>query len=76
MLVSILGIGCVTSQPRVVLIPPIITNPDTLEPTDIVKVGPNTKGRIYVRTKNGWELSDNAIILPEGWYLVPPPTNK
>ena len=58
------------------MVPPIVTDPDTLEPTDIVKLGPGIEGRIYVQTDEGWELSENELELPEGWFLIPPPPQQ
>jgi hypothetical protein len=37
-----------------------------------IRTGPNIKGRVYHRTAEGWELSDNCVQVPEGWYCVPP----
>lgn len=37
-----------------------------------VRIGPETRARIYVMTEDTWELSDNCVKIPEGWYCVPP----
>lgn len=37
-----------------------------------IRVGPGMKGRVYHRTADGWEMSDNCVQVPEGWYCVPP----
>ncbi len=37
-----------------------------------VRVGPDTRARVYTRINNDWVLSDNRVQLQEGWYLVPP----
>lgn len=37
-----------------------------------VRIGPRVEGRVYARVDGEWELSDNRVELPEGWYLVPP----
>jgi hypothetical protein len=59
--VSICAIGC--AQQRTVLVPP----------GEVVKAGPGgLRGRVYVRTAAGWELSRNTVSVPEGWYAVPP----
>ncbi len=51
--------GC--ANPRVVLVPH----------GQPVKIGPDVTGRVYVLTDQGWELSANAVHLPEGWYALP-----
>lgn len=37
-----------------------------------VRIGPETRARVYVRDGGEWVLSDNRVTVPEGWYLVPP----
>jgi len=37
-----------------------------------VRIGPETRARIYVMTDGDWRLSDNCVEIPEGWYCVPP----
>lgn len=37
-----------------------------------IRIGPETKARVYVREGNEWVLGDNEVTVPEGWYLVPP----
>jgi hypothetical protein len=37
-----------------------------------VRIGPEMTGRIYTKTADGWQLSDNRVTVPEGWYCVPP----
>ena len=37
-----------------------------------MRVGPMVTGRVYHRLAGEWVLSQNAIAIPEGWYLVPP----
>ena len=51
--------GC---GPRTVLVPE----------SSPVRIGPNVKGRVYVREGNEWTLSANCVEIPEGFYLVPP----
>lgn len=51
--------GC---GPRAVLVPE----------SSPVRIGPNVKGRVYVREGNEWTLSANDVAIPEGFYLVPP----
>ena len=53
--------GC--TAPRVVL-------PEQGAP---LRAGPHIKGHVYVWTANhAWELSDNEIRIPEGWYIWNP----
>jgi hypothetical protein len=51
--------GC---GPRTVLVPE----------SSPVRIGPNVKGRVYVREGDEWTLSANDVAIPEGFYLVPP----
>jgi len=51
--------GC---GPRTILVPE----------SSPVRIGPNVKGRVYVREGNEWTLSANDVAIPEGFYLVPP----
>lgn len=37
-----------------------------------VRIGPETRARIYVMTDGEWRLSDGPVTVPEGWYVVPP----
>lgn len=37
-----------------------------------LRIGPETRARVYARVQGEWELSGNRVDLPEGWYLVPP----
>jgi hypothetical protein len=37
-----------------------------------MRVGPRADLRVYHRVGGEWVLSENAIRIPEGWYLVPP----
>ena len=37
-----------------------------------MRVGPRAEIRVYHRVGGEWTLSENAIRIPEGWYLVPP----
>jgi len=37
-----------------------------------MRVGPRAELRVYHRVAGEWTLSENAITVPEGWYLVPP----
>jgi hypothetical protein len=37
-----------------------------------MRVGPRASMRVYALVDGNWQLSDNKIVVPEGWYLVPP----
>jgi hypothetical protein len=37
-----------------------------------VRLGPNTKTKVYTLQNGEWILSDNVVQLDEGWYVVPP----
>lgn len=52
--------GCKAS--RVELVPP----------GEVLKAGPDLKGKVYRKQADGWHLSDRPVAVPEGWYLVPP----
>lgn len=55
------GSGCATN--RTVLIDAA---------TDVVRIGPGMRGRVYVWRDGGWQLS-GKVTLPEGWYAGPGP---
>lgn len=42
--------------------------------SNLVRIGPNVSGRVYVLKNGEWVLSKNKIKLPEGWYAggLPP----
>lgn len=40
---------------------------------DVVRLGPNVVGRVYVYSDGKWILS-KPMKLPEGWYAGPGPT--
>ena len=41
--------------------------------SDVVRLGPNVRGKVYVwKKETGWTLS-GKVTLPEGWYAGPPP---
>jgi hypothetical protein len=56
LLALLFALGC--AGPRVVLVPD----------GEIVRIGPGVKGRVYVWDGAAWELSRNAVAIPEGWY--------
>lgn len=35
---------------------------------EIVRIGPGVRGRVYVWDGTAWELSRNAVEIPEGWH--------
>jgi len=37
-----------------------------------IRVGPETRARVYVLEGKEWVISDNEVLIPEGWYCVPP----
>jgi len=37
-----------------------------------MRIGPDSRIRVYHRIDGVWTLSQNRIEIPEGWYLVPP----
>lgn len=37
-----------------------------------MRVGPQTKGRMYTQIEGSWVLSPDVVEVPEGWYVVPP----
>ena len=34
----------------------------------LVRIGPNVSGKVYVLKDGQWILSKNKVKLPEGWY--------
>ena len=38
------------------------------ESSDVVRLGPDVTGKVYVRREGEWVLSKNKVKLPEGWY--------
>ena len=37
-----------------------------------IRLGPGVRARVYLFNGTDWELSQNPVQIPEGWYLVPP----
>ena len=62
-LISWFSIGC--GSTRVVFV-------DTQ--ANLVRIGPDVSGRIYVQKNGEWVLSKNKVKLPEGWYAGGLPT--
>ena len=36
--------------------------------SQMVRIGPDVKGKVYVLKNGEWVLSKNKMHLPEGWY--------
>jgi len=49
--------GCGSS--KVVFVP---------ESKGLIRIGPNTKGKVYYWNGSSWELSASKVLIPEGWY--------
>jgi len=41
----------------------------------MVRIGPDVKGKVYVLKGGEWILSKNKMHLPEGWYAGALPTD-
>lgn len=41
-----------------------------------MRVGPAARMRMYQMVDGEWQLSGNALDVPEGWYIVPPSMAK
>ena len=39
---------------------------------DPIRIGPDTRSRVYTMIEGEWRLSPNRVEIPEGWYCVPP----
>lgn len=50
-------IGCATSRTVVI---------DATR--DIVRLGPDVRGHVYVYRAGQWQLTGDKVTLPEGWY--------
>lgn len=37
-----------------------------------IRIGPDCRTRIYTLHEGDWALGDNRVVIPEGWYVVPP----
>jgi len=37
-----------------------------------IRLGPDCRARVYTLQSGEWILSDNQVLIPEGWYAVPP----
>lgn len=63
-LISLLFIGC--GSTKVVFV-------DTQ--ANLVRLGPDVSGKVYVQKNGEWVLSKNKVKLPEGWYAGGLPTD-
>ena len=43
--------------------------------SQIVRIGPNVTGKVYVLKNGEWVLSKNNMQIPEGWYAGALPGN-
>ena len=57
---GILGMFCGCAGPRVVFLPAADAP---------MRAGPDMNGRVYVWTGTTWELSQNRVTVPEGFYI-------
>ena len=37
-----------------------------------IRIGPDCQTQVYTLIDGEWRLGDNKLIIPEGWYAVPP----
>ena len=44
--------------------------------SNLVMIGPDTSGSVYVLKNGEWILSKNKVKLPEGWYAGGLPTQE
>jgi hypothetical protein len=58
-LISVLACGVSCGTTRVVFIH---------ESKDVVRLGPDVRGKVYFYREGQWVLSKNKVTLPEGWY--------
>jgi len=42
--------------------------------SNLVRIGPDVSGRVYVKKDGEWVLSKNKVEIPEGWYAGGIPT--
>lgn len=47
-----------------------------IDQSDLVRIGPDVRGRVYVRVDGEWILGKNRVRLPEGWYAGHLPKEK
>ena len=64
-LISLLTIGCGSTRGVFV---------DTQ--ANLVRIGPDVSGKVYIQKDGEWVLSKNKVKLPEGWYAGGIPTEE
>ena len=37
-----------------------------------IRIGPDCRTQVYTLHGDEWRLGDNRVVIPEGWYCVPP----
>jgi hypothetical protein len=37
-----------------------------------IRIGPDCQAQVYTLIDGEWRLGDNRVVIPEGWYVVPP----
>lgn len=37
-----------------------------------IRIGPSARARVYSLVDGQWQLSQNPVAIPEGWYVVSP----
>ena len=42
---------------------------------NLVRIGPDVSGKVYIQKNGEWVLSKNKVKLPEGWYAGGLPTD-
>lgn len=47
-----------------------------METGSIARIGPDVKGKVYVKVDGQWVLTDSRVLIPEGYYIVPPKDNN
>ena len=47
-----------------------------VETGSIARIGPDVKGKVYVKVDGQWVLTDSRVLIPEGYYIVPPKDNN
>jgi hypothetical protein len=62
LLAALAGASAIGCAARTILVPE----------SSPIRIGPETKGRIYAREGGEWVLGTNRVSIPEGWYAVPP----
>jgi hypothetical protein len=37
-----------------------------------IRIGPDCRTQVYTLIDGEWRLGDNRVVIPEGWWVVPP----